>query len=62
MCGICGIIHKDRRAHAEEYIRAMNARIRHRGPDDEGYGICAQAALRRIPLGGQYAIIARKKQ
>ncbi len=52
MCGICGIIFKDPQAHAEEHIRVMNARIRHRGPDDEGFGFSAPAAIamRRLSI------------
>lgn len=38
MCGICGKIYTDRQQHVtEDEIRRMNAALRHRGPDEEGY-------------------------
>jgi asparagine synthase (glutamine-hydrolysing) len=38
MCGICGIVHFDRNQHASTTaLAAMNRRIVHRGPDDEGF-------------------------
>ncbi|MBM4038020.1 MAG: asparagine synthase (glutamine-hydrolyzing) [Planctomycetes bacterium] len=37
MCGICGIYHRDPSAAvSRETLRAMIARLRHRGPDDAG--------------------------
>jgi len=37
MCGICGILHRDRgRPVSRDVLRRMIARIRHRGPDDAG--------------------------
>lgn len=37
MCGISGIIDKNRKAVSKSDIKAMNDLIVHRGPDDEGY-------------------------
>jgi asparagine synthase (glutamine-hydrolysing) len=37
MCGICGIIQPDERPVDPAAIRRMNAALRHRGPDGEGY-------------------------
>ena len=37
MCGIAGIVHLDRRPCSAILLAAMSRRIRHRGPDDEGY-------------------------
>lgn len=52
MCGICGIVYKDHQLHSQEHIRAMNGRIRHRGPDDEGFAIGPRAAIamRRLSI------------
>ncbi len=36
MCGIVGVLNLDGAPAAEETVRAMAARIRHRGPDGEG--------------------------
>jgi asparagine synthase (glutamine-hydrolysing) len=36
MCGICGIIHLDKRSVCPGQIRTMMTRMKHRGPDDEG--------------------------
>lgn len=37
MCGICGIWHRDGQPVEPTRVRAMALRIRHRGPDGEGY-------------------------
>ena len=37
MCGISGIINKNKSRVSEQDIREMNDLIVHRGPDDEGY-------------------------
>ena len=37
MCGICGLWYPDRRPVDGALLRRMNARIVHRGPDDEGF-------------------------
>src|SRR6476620_9614572 len=38
MCGICGIFFSDRNWRVSpDSLAAMNRRITHRGPDDEGY-------------------------
>jgi asparagine synthase (glutamine-hydrolysing) len=36
MCGICGIIHLDKKPVTESSIRGMMQIMKHRGPDDEG--------------------------
>ena len=37
MCGICGIFHTDRAGPVDEaVVRRMTAKLRHRGPDEEG--------------------------
>src|SRR4051812_7851890 len=36
MCGIVGIVRFDGRPVSAEAVQAMNASIRHRGPDDDG--------------------------
>ncbi len=42
MCGIAGVIDLDRRAVPVDWLTAMSARIRHRGPDDEGYALISR--------------------
>lgn len=38
MCGICGILARENiQKNDTELLRAMNKRLEHRGPDDEGY-------------------------
>src|SRR5687767_6153541 len=53
MCGISGIVNFDS-SHAVEpaQIRAMTDRLRHRGPDDEGYLVDGNVALghRRLSI------------
>jgi len=36
MCGICGILHRTETPVSRDTLRAMIARLRHRGPDDAG--------------------------
>jgi asparagine synthase (glutamine-hydrolysing) len=36
MCGICGIFHFDKTRVRQEQVSSMMARMKHRGPDDEG--------------------------
>lgn len=36
MCGICGIINRDRQPVKEANLHAMMAKMKYRGPDDEG--------------------------
>ena len=37
MCGITGIIRWDNNSVNSEYVRIMNNKLSHRGPDGEGY-------------------------
>lgn len=52
MCGICGVIHFDGKPVTETVLRAMNARLRHRGPDDDGIFIDGGVglAMRRLSI------------
>ncbi|MCY4147160.1 MAG: asparagine synthase (glutamine-hydrolyzing) [Chloroflexi bacterium] len=52
MCGICGVIHFDGQRVDERALRAMNARLRHRGPDGEGAFIAGGVglAMRRLKI------------
>ena len=52
MCGICGVIHFDGKPVSEELLRAMNDRLRHRGPDGAGYFIdrAVGLAMRRLSI------------
>ena len=53
MCGICGIFHTDRSRRAErDALGAMNQRIAHRGPDDDGFFIDENVglAMRRLSI------------
>jgi len=53
MCGICGIFFPDHnRRAAPEALAAMNRRIVHRGPDDEGFVVQGNVALamRRLSI------------
>jgi asparagine synthase (glutamine-hydrolysing) len=51
MCGICGVVGGDAASEAER-VRAMNAAIAHRGPDDEGIVVDGPAVLgnRRLAI------------
>ncbi len=37
MCGICGAAFTNHTPDAEKQVRAMNAALRHRGPDEDGF-------------------------
>ena len=46
MCGLTGFINlKNDGSKCEDYLRAMNTALTHRGPDDEGYWIDPQRTL-----------------
>jgi asparagine synthase (glutamine-hydrolysing) len=51
MCGICGFFQSEPKA-GERVLRAMNGRIVHRGPDDEGYYFDGRVGLaaRRLSI------------
>ena len=46
MCGICGIIGMENAEESERALRRMTAALVHRGPDEDGFLIAAQAAPR----------------
>ena len=53
MCGICGVVYRDRqRKPVESSLKAMCDTIIHRGPDDEGRVVLGQAGLgmRRLSI------------
>ncbi len=52
MCGICGVIHFDEETATEQLLRGMNDRLRHRGPDGDGYFIDGSVglAMRRLNI------------
>ncbi len=53
MCGFCGMVYFDADRHADEAtLRRMNATIRHRGPDGDGYfaGAGAGLAFQRLAI------------
>jgi asparagine synthase (glutamine-hydrolysing) len=53
MCGICGVIHHDPLSHVDvTALKAMNQRIVHRGPDDEGSHVVRNVglAMRRLSI------------
>ena len=52
MCGICGVIHLTGKPAAAALLRAMNSRLRHRGPDGAGYFIDGNVglAMRRLSI------------
>jgi asparagine synthase (glutamine-hydrolysing) len=53
MCGICGIFFRDRSQHVNhDALAAMNRRILHRGPDDEGSFVHENVglAMRRLSI------------
>ena len=52
MCGICGVIHFDGKLVGRELLAGMNERLRHRGPDDDGYFIDGNVglAMRRLKI------------
>jgi asparagine synthase (glutamine-hydrolysing) len=53
MCGICGIFHSDRAQRvSRETLEAMNDKITHRGPDDDGFFVEENVglAMRRLSI------------
>lgn len=50
MCGICGIIPFDRKPIEEKRLRAMMARMKYRGPDDEGVYLDQKVGLGFVRL------------
>jgi asparagine synthase (glutamine-hydrolysing) len=52
MCGIVGIVHLDGSPVSRELVEAMNARIVHRGPDDDGFwfGDGVGLGMRRLSI------------
>ena len=52
MCGICGVAHTDARPGDARLLHRMNDRIRHRGPDSDGYYTTdgAGLAVRRLAI------------
>jgi asparagine synthase (glutamine-hydrolysing) len=54
MCGITGIILKSPEPRIAEYIERFNNRLKHRGPDDEGYLIVTNQAIN--PLSGNDSV------
>ena len=53
MCGIAGIVYRDReRPVAESLVRGMCSALQHRGPDDEGLYVCGAVGLgmRRLSI------------
>jgi len=63
MCGICGIYHRDPAAGvSRETLRAMIARMRHRGPDDAGTFLRGDPATPpsedRLPISNQQSAIS----
>jgi asparagine synthase (glutamine-hydrolysing) len=53
MCGICGVIYHDPSSHLDiTTLKAMNQRMVHRGPDDEGFYVAGNIglAMRRLSI------------
>src|SRR5450432_2515072 len=53
MCGICGVVHHDPLSHVDiATLKAMNERLVHRGPDDEGSYVAGNVglAMRRLSI------------
>ena len=52
MCGICGIIHFDGKPATQRLLAAMNDKLRHRGPDGDGYLVdgAVGLAMRRLKI------------
>lgn len=50
MCGIVGIIHKDKKEAAESDLKTAMQAIRHRGPDGEGISIVRNVGLANVRL------------
>jgi asparagine synthase (glutamine-hydrolysing) len=60
MCGITGIILKSPEPRIAEYIETFNNRLKHRGPDDEGYLIVSNQTIN--PLSGNDTISSLENQ
>ncbi len=50
MCGICGIIHLDKKPVQPENLQQMMRSLKHRGPDDEGFFIDDNAGFGHLRL------------
>lgn len=52
MCGICGIVNKNGKPIEQNILRAMNQKLFHRGPDNEGYFVKENIgiAMRRLSI------------
>src|SRR5215216_350632 len=52
MCGICGIVMRDREPVDPALLQGMNDVIRHRGPDGEGFFVRENVglAMRRLAI------------
>lgn len=50
MCGICGIIHFDNTPVSVGAVQQMMQRLKHRGPDDEGYYLNQNVGLGHVRL------------
>lgn len=52
MCGICGQLNPDGRPVSRDALAAMNAVIRHRGPDSDGFHVAGRVglAMRRLAI------------
>src|SRR5438105_12007863 len=53
MCGICGILHVDRSRRVDRgLLSAMNQKVVHRGPDDDGFFVEENVglAMRRLSI------------
>ena len=52
MCGICGLIHFDGKPVTRELLAGMNNRLKHRGPDGDGFFIegAVGLAMRRLKI------------
>ena len=53
MCGICGTWHLDGKSLDVEALEWAATRLRHRGPDDEGYLLAEPHSGRLQPCGGK---------
>lgn len=45
MCGICGTVHLTGKPVSPALLQAMNGRLRHRGPDGDGYHVAGRLGL-----------------
>ena len=60
MCGITGIFLRSPEPRIAEYIETFNNRLKHRGPDDEGYLIVSNQTFN--PLSGNDTISGSENQ